>query len=79
MPFWSDRAYAERAAVDTWRHYEPTAIPIAEFIDGWLRGMSEDGVLVGTDWDANNAGREIEAATLAQELLAVREARPDAV
>ena len=69
MPFWSDRAYAVRAAVDDWSDYEPTEIPIAVFIDRWLQGMTEDEVLVGTNWDTSNRGFEIAAAELAEELV----------
>ena len=69
MPFWSDKAYATRAAKEDWSSYRPTEIPLAEFIDNWLRGMSADGVLVGTNWEANLTGMEVEPAVLAQELL----------
>ena len=31
--------------------------------------MHEDGTLVGTNWDANNCGLEVEALELAKELL----------
>jgi len=69
MPFWSDKAYATRAVKDEWSSYSPTEIPLPEFLDRWLKGMSADGVLVGTNWDAHLTGTEIEAAELAQELL----------
>jgi hypothetical protein len=70
MPFWSDSAYAARAAKDAWSDYAPAAITLDDFIDKWLRGMHEDGVLVGTNWDANNSGLEVEAQQLAGELTA---------
>jgi hypothetical protein len=69
MPFWSDEAYARRAARDGWSSYVPTRIPVAEFIDNWLQGMHAEHVLVGTNWDANNCGLEVEPAKLASELL----------
>jgi hypothetical protein len=69
MPFWSDKAYAARAVKDEWSSYSPTEIPLPEFLDRWLKGMSADGVLVGTNWDAHLTGTEIGAAELAQELL----------
>lgn len=69
MPFWSDRAYAARAAKDEWVEYEPTAIEIDAFIDKWLRGMNKDGLLVGTNWNAHLMGLEVEPAELAQALL----------
>ena len=69
MPFWSDRAYAARAAANAWPHLQPTAIPLERFINAWLKGMYEDGVLVGTNWDANNCGLEVDAGDLADELV----------
>jgi hypothetical protein len=68
MPFWSDRAYAARAARAEWAAFTPTAIPLAVFIDTWLAGMQKDGVLVGPNWDANDCGVELLADALAEEL-----------
>jgi hypothetical protein len=68
MPFWSDRAYAKRAAREDWAHYEPTSIPLDVFIERWLKGMHDDGVLVGTNWDVQNSGLEVAAADLARQL-----------
>jgi hypothetical protein len=73
MPFWSDRAYARRAAKDGWSEYVPMMIPLDRFIDAWLAGMAKDGVLVGTNWDANNCGLEVSALELAKELVATLE------
>jgi hypothetical protein len=69
MPFWSDRAYAARAAKDEWADYEPTSIDLDSFIDKWLRGMNKDNLLVGTNWNAHLMGLEVEPAELARELL----------
>lgn len=68
MPFWSDEAYARRAAKGEWENYIAAKIPLDEFIDGWLKGMHEEGVLVGTNWDAGLSGKEIEAIALAEAL-----------
>jgi hypothetical protein len=69
MPFWSDRAYAARAAKDQWAEYAATSIDIDSFIDNWLRGMNKDGLLVGTNWNAHLIGLEVEPAELVQALL----------
>ena len=69
IPFWSDRAYAARAAKDEWSTYEPTQIVLSEFIDTWLKGMNDHGFLVGTNWDGALRGLEVESAQLAKELL----------
>lgn len=72
MPFWSDRAYAQRAARNEWAHYAPTPLSLAQFVETWLVGMSADRVLVGTNWDANICGVQVEPADLARQLTATR-------
>ena len=72
MPFWSDRAYAQRAARDEWGHYAPASLSLAQFLETWLVGMSADRILVGTNWDFNFCGLEVEPADLAQRLATTR-------
>jgi len=68
-PFWSDEAEARVHCTDDWAHFAPASLPLDVFIDTWLAGMSEDGVLVGTNWDAELSGLEVEPEDLARELL----------
>jgi hypothetical protein len=68
IPFWSDKAYATALIKDDWKHYKPTSISLAEFIENWLVGMYSDGLLVGTNWDANMFGKEIGPLELAVEI-----------
>ena len=68
-PFWSDEAQARIHCTDDWADYSPASLDLDLFIDTWLAGMSEDGVLVGTNWDAELSGLEVEPYDLAQELL----------
>ena len=68
-PFWSDEAGARVHATDDWSGHVPASLDLDLFIDTWLVGMSEDGVMVGTNWDAELSGLEVEAYDLAQELL----------
>jgi hypothetical protein len=68
-PFWSDESYALMHCSDEWDGYVPASLDLDLFIDTWLAGMSEDGVLVGTNWDAELSGMEVEPDELAQELL----------
>jgi len=68
-PFWSDEAEARVHCSDDWAHFLPSSLPLDVFIDTWLAGMSEDGVLVGTNWDADLSGLEVEPDDLARELL----------
>jgi hypothetical protein len=69
-PFWSDEAAARVHATGDWSDYRPASLDLDLFIDTWLAGMSEDGVLVGTNWDADLSGVEVEPVDLAQALLA---------
>ncbi|HYN77174.1 MAG TPA: DUF2750 domain-containing protein [Lamprocystis sp. (in: g-proteobacteria)] len=68
-PFWSDEAAAAAHCTDDWKGFAPTSLALDLFIDTWLAGMSEDGVLVGTNWDEELMGLEIEPSDLAEELL----------
>lgn len=70
IPFWSDEAYAKAVAKEGWAHYLPTSMPLAEFLENWLIGMHNDGLLVGTNWDPNMFGKEIEPLDLAIEISA---------
>ena len=70
MPFWSDKAYAAAVAKDEWAEYAPEEIDLPEFLDQWVFGMSDDEVLVGTNWDQNMAGKELEPYDLALEIVA---------
>ncbi|MDB6026527.1 MAG: hypothetical protein JWM68_2750 [Verrucomicrobiales bacterium] len=68
MPFWSDRAGAAACAKEEWSGFEPTSIPLEEFVENWLPGMAEDGVVVGTNWNADLGGVESKPLELKQEL-----------
>lgn len=68
MPFWSERAYAARCAKEEWADYEPAQIRLDAFLGAWLPGMERDGHLVGTNWNGDLTGREVEPAALAAEL-----------
>ncbi len=60
MPFWSDRAYARQCAGQDWSKYEPTVIPLEAFLERRLPGIAADGLLVGTHWNVQLCGYEIE-------------------
>lgn len=69
LPFWSDRAYAKLLAREEWQNYQPTEIPLADFLEHWLPGMFKDEVLAGTNWDASLNGKECHPLKLALELI----------
>ncbi len=69
--FFSDKAYAQRHCKEAWSESKPSTIDLDSFIDNWLRGMHEDGYLVGPNWDANFFGKEVEPLELAQRLACI--------
>lgn len=71
-PFWSGEAEARLHCCDDWAGFVPDSLPLDVFIDTWLAGMSEDGVLVGTNWDSELSGLELEPDDLAEELRGMR-------
>ncbi len=68
-PFWSNENDAQKHCKDEWSDYKSEAIEFDNFIDSWLAGMLEDGILVGANWNKNLEGYEVEPADLAKELL----------
>jgi len=70
LPFWSDRAYAGQCARDEWADYEPAAIDLDEFMEAWLPGMAQAGERVGTNWNADLIGREVDPMELLAALKA---------
>ena len=73
FPFWSDEAYAKAHCIEDWSSYRPEAIDLESFIDNWLRGMNEDGSLLGPNWNSALAGMEVEPIEVAKRLIGVDE------
>ncbi len=71
--FWSTQAEAKTHAQGEWNTHQPMAIPLDEFIDGWLLGMHQDGALVGPNWDAGLNGLEVEPEEVADHLTSEEE------
>jgi hypothetical protein len=68
IPFWSTPEAAKELATDEWAVYVPTEIPMTDLLENWLVGMQQEDLLVGTNWDAELAGTELEPLELALEL-----------
>ncbi|MDD5037136.1 MAG: DUF2750 domain-containing protein [Methylococcaceae bacterium] len=73
MPFWSDETYAKEHCVGEWGSFIPVAMELDEFIEDWLVGMAEDGILVGPNWNSDLEGLEVEPEELAQLLIGEEE------
>ena len=65
---WSDRSMAMACAKEDWSEYEPTEIPLGEFIENWCVGMYENSMLAGTNFDENMCGVESNPLDLVVEL-----------
>ena len=62
IPFWSKTfiSYARKWADDL----EIQEISLESFVKNWIRGMNEDGVIVGLNWDQNGIGYECDPIDL---------------
>ena len=69
LMFWSDHGYASRVKQNHFPEYEPVEVSLFDFLFRWLPGMDGDGVLAGTNWNADLAGRETEPNELKDQLL----------
>jgi len=67
--FWSEKALANSCIKNGWKEYKLTEISLAEFIENWCIGMDNDELLVGTNFDQNMFGFEIEPFDLMIELV----------
>lgn len=45
LPLWPSRALAARCVDDAWPGFVPRAIELPAFVEQWLTGMHEDGIL----------------------------------
>lgn len=67
-PFWSSEKSAAIHCVEEWSVFRPVSLTLEEFLEDWLPGMEEDEVMVGTDWDTELSGPEVEPSYLAEAL-----------
>lgn len=69
MPFWSNKEDAQTHNVEEWADFEVLEIPLDIFVEDWLLTLAEDGVLLGTNWNDQLDGKEVEPADLAKMYL----------
>lgn len=69
MCFWSEENKAQSCAKDKWKSYQPSSIKLASFIEEWCVGIYNEGLLVGTDFDENKIGNELDALELILEIV----------
>lgn len=68
--FWSDKSIANSCIENEWSEYEVSELNLSEFLENWCIGMSNDGLIVGTNFDQNLFGYEIEPLDLILEIIA---------
>src|SRR5262245_25508407 len=56
--FWSGSALARSCKKDDWSGYDVVEVSLNDFLENWCIGMSNDGLLLGTDFDQNMFGFE---------------------
>ncbi|MBA6251399.1 MAG: hypothetical protein ACI9O3_000982 [Colwellia sp.] len=77
MPLWSSQELAQKHCVDEWQEYVPTKITLSDWLEFWLEDLSEDGVIVGINWqeetsDTNdNTYVELDLAEFSQALAEI--------
>jgi hypothetical protein len=67
--FWGEKAYAKSCIKDGWKTYEVLEINLVDFMENWCVGIDNDGLLIGTNFDQNMFGFEIEGYDLILELI----------
>lgn len=57
MPFWSKRSRADKvcASVPAYAGFEVVALPLNEWRERWLPGLTRDGLRVGLNWSGARA------------------------
>lgn len=71
QPFWSSRSRAEKiiASVPAYNDFLPVEISLDVFLDRWLPGLENDGILVGVNWSGDRAtGYDIPPSQVAENL-----------
>ena len=73
MPFWSQQSRAETvvAKVAAYRGFSTVSLPLVEWRERWLPGLTKDGILVGLNWSGSHAtGYDVEPVDVEKNLAA---------
>ena len=66
--FWSEKELANSCIDEEWKNYQISEVKISDFLENWCVGMSNDELIVGTNFDRNLFGYEIEPLDLILEV-----------
>jgi len=56
--FWSEESKAQECINKEWKNYKIEVISLSEFIENWCIGMSNDQLLIGSDFTKQRIGHE---------------------
>jgi uncharacterized protein DUF2750 len=70
LPLWPSRALAARCIDGAWAGFVPRAIELAAFLEQWLTGMEEDGIVAVLVPTPNGVGAIVAADRLSSALRA---------
>ncbi len=62
--FWADKALATSCITGEWHDYKPIEIPLNTFIENWCIGLYNEGYLIGSNFDQNMFGFEVDPLAL---------------
>lgn len=62
--FWAEKALANSCIKGDWSDYKLVEVSLSDFIENWCVGMSGDELMVGTSFDANMFGFEVDPLDL---------------
>jgi hypothetical protein len=71
QPFWSSRARAECVirSVAAYQGFTPVEIELEAFLNRWVPGLAQDGILIGVNWSGANAtGYDIAPTQVAESI-----------
>lgn len=71
MPLWSNNELAQLHCIDEWQDYSPAQITLAEWLEFWLEDLSEDGVMIGVNWQEEADCLEMELGDFSQALAEI--------
>lgn len=66
--FWSERSLAKSCIKDDWIDYVPVEISLGDNIEDWCIGIPNEGLLIGTEFNQNMFGFEVDPLDLVFEL-----------
>jgi hypothetical protein len=65
MPVWLDAASARACAVGDWAGFVATELSLADFVDGFLGALDEEGAWVGLNFGPDEQGELVDPVELA--------------